>query len=335
LDTNQLYRVKILIKHGPVFLNDEEYSQAMANEMHRYYQYLTKKYIEGGGAAAISFHCEELAKEGIILSKKKLLKALFWKCWIYVLPSGDFEGGTFPKWGKAAQFFIGISHPLMHNHGKRNLIDRLQRLLSRSSFLYSTTLDPLALCLTALSSQTYPQNCYEVIVVDNGSSKNLEIVQACFQKRSLPERKPSGVLLRPQQGNQVPKERYYPFTDSDCIPAVDWIEKGVRELVSSPKCGLVAGRIKLYFKNPEKQTPVEVYESIHAFDQKNMVENYHHGATANVFTYRKVIDDVGLFNADLKSGGDVEWGKRVYAHGYKLIYAADACVHAPRAKWIP
>jgi glycosyltransferase involved in cell wall biosynthesis len=190
-------------------------------------------------------------------------------------------------------------------------------------------LDPLALCLSALSSQTYPHNRYEVIVVDNGSSKNLEIVKRAFKNvLFLKENRPGSYCAR-NKGINVAKGEVLSFTDSDCIPAVDWIEKGVRELVSSPKCGLVAGRVKLYFKNPEKQTPVEVYESIHAFDQKNMVENYHHGATANVFTYRKVFDDVGLFNADLKSGGDVEWGKRVYARGYQQLYAADACVLHP------
>jgi glycosyltransferase involved in cell wall biosynthesis len=187
----------------------------------------------------------------------------------------------------------------------------------------------LALCLTALSSQTYPNSRYEVIVVDNGSSDNLEIVQRAFKNiLFLKESRPGSYCAR-NRGLEAAKGEVLSFTDSDCIPAANWIENGVRELSSSPKCGLVAGRIKLYFKEPKKQTPVEVYESIHAFDQKNMVENYHHGATANLFTYRQVIDDVGWFNADLKSGGDVEWGKRVFAHGYKQVYAADACILHP------
>jgi glycosyltransferase involved in cell wall biosynthesis len=187
----------------------------------------------------------------------------------------------------------------------------------------------LALCLTALSSQTYPKSCYEVIVVDNGSLDNLEMVQRAFKNiLFLKENRPGSYCAR-NRGIEAAKGEVLSFTDSDCIPAANWIESGVRKLLSSPKCGLVAGRIKLYFKDPKKQTPVEVYESIHAFDQKNMVENYHHGATANLFTYRQVIDDVGLFNADLKSGGDVEWGKRVFAHGYQQIYADDACVMHP------
>ena len=62
LDANQLYRIKILIKHGPSFLNDEEYSKAMANEMHQYCQYLAKKYIERDGRSAVNYHYRSLQK---------------------------------------------------------------------------------------------------------------------------------------------------------------------------------------------------------------------------------------------------------------------------------
>lgn len=47
------------------------------------------------------------------------------------------------------------------------------------------------------------------------------------------------------------------FTDSDCIPAKDWIEKGVRNLLNIPNCGLVAGRD--FFKNPSKPNAIELY----------------------------------------------------------------------------
>jgi hypothetical protein len=93
----------------PVFLNDEEYSQALENEMHRYYQYLAKKYIEGGGATAISFHCEELAKEGIILSKKKLLKALFLEMLDLRALFRRFRGRHIPNAGKGRQFFWDLT----------------------------------------------------------------------------------------------------------------------------------------------------------------------------------------------------------------------------------
>lgn len=42
-----------------------------------------------------------------------------------------------------------------------------------------------------------------------------------------------------------------------------------------------------------------------------------------------MFEDVGLFDAQLKSCGDSEWGERVFASGYKQIYVNDACVAHP------
>lgn len=119
------------------------------------------------------------------------------------------------------------------------------------------------------------------------------------------------------------------FTDADCIPSANWIENGVRNLLQTPNCGLVIGKIEIFFKNPNQITPVELYESITAFPQKELLEKHKGGATANVFTFRSVIEQVGLFNARMKSSGDLEWGQRVYAAGYKQIYADDTCVAHP------
>lgn len=187
----------------------------------------------------------------------------------------------------------------------------------------------LAICLRALENQTYPQNLYEVIVVDNGSNDNLEshihqFPQAIFIKEDQP-----GSYAARNKGISVATGEVIAFTDSDCIPNSDWVERGLSTLQSVPNCGLIAGRISLRFRNPEKPTAVEIYESLNAFKQKNMVEKYQHGATANLFTFKSVLDQVGIFNDSLKSGGDVEWGKRVYAHGYNQAYAEEACVAHP------
>jgi glycosyltransferase involved in cell wall biosynthesis len=184
-------------------------------------------------------------------------------------------------------------------------------------------------CLTALSSQTYPKHRFEVIVVDNGSADNPAKLQHTFRHVVfLQEPRPGSYGAR-NKGIQAAKGDILGFTDSDCIPQQDWILNGVNALRNLPDCGLAAGQVQLFFKNPKRPTATEIYESIHAFDQENMVKKYHHGATANLFTYRRVMDNVGLFNPELKSGGDVEWGKRVFAAGYKQVYAENACVLHP------
>ena len=184
-------------------------------------------------------------------------------------------------------------------------------------------------CLNALENQTYPNRLYEVIVVDNGSvSKMDKIVRRYNQAIITVETTPGSYAAR-NKGINTSKGEIIAFTDSDCIPLSDWIEKGVNGLLSTPNCGLLSGRIDLYFKSKNKMTAVEVYEKINAFPQKNRLEKYNFGVTANLFTFKNVLDDVGLFKSNLKSAGDIEWGKRVHLSGYKQIYSENTCVLHP------
>ncbi len=87
--------------------------------------------------------------------------------------------------------------------------------------------------------------------------------------------------------------------------------------------------MEIFYKNTEKPTPVELYESITAFPQQQLLETKKGAATGNLFTFKNVIDRVGVFNANLKSNGDLEWGYRVYSAGYQQVYADDTCVAHP------
>lgn len=194
----------------------------------------------------------------------------------------------------------------------------------------------LRLCLQALAQQTYPPHCYQVIVVDNGSDagENPEAVVAQFDRALLSyENYPSSFAAR-NQGIALARGEVIAFTDADCIPAVDWLEQGVAKLLSVPNCGMVGGRVDIFCRDPHRATPVELYERLTAFPQQHLVERHRYAATANVFTFRRVIDQVGNFAANLKSSGDIEWGQRIAAAGYVLLYADAARVsHPARYSW--
>lgn len=194
----------------------------------------------------------------------------------------------------------------------------------------------LKLCLVALEHQTYPKNCYEVIVIDNGSDdvENVKQIVNQFTKTCFTSETKPGSYAARNQGLLIAKGEVIAFTDADCIPNNNWLEKGVENLLKVPNCGLVAGKISLFFKNPDRPTPVELYESITAFPQEKLLAEKHGGATANIFTFKKVFDRVGKFNDTLKSNGDLEWGYRVYQQGYSQIYAEDVGVlHPTRSSW--
>ncbi len=187
----------------------------------------------------------------------------------------------------------------------------------------------LEICLKALENQTYPKLAYEVIVVDNGSTESPDVIVDQFTQASLTNESQPGSYIARNKGISVAKGEIIAFTDSDCIPAVNWIEAGVNKLLSEPKCGLVAGKIEMFFKTPGQPTIVEMYDTVTFLQQQKYIEFEHYGATANLFTFKKVIETVGDFNSKLKSGGDLEWGQRVFAQGYLQLYAEDCCVAHP------
>ncbi|MEB3252764.1 MAG: glycosyltransferase family A protein [Cyanobacteriota bacterium] len=190
----------------------------------------------------------------------------------------------------------------------------------------------LQCCLEKLEHQTYPQHLYEVLVVDNGSSADQNIAEAVVrfkQVRLTSESYPGSYAAR-NKGIELARGAVIGFTDADCLPALDWIERGVTMLLQHPDCGFVAGKIDLFFQDEAEPTAVELYESLwYPLSQQEFVESHHFGATANIFTFAEVIHQVGRFNHSLKSSGDREWGQRVYRSGYRPIYEDALIVQHP------
>lgn len=195
--------------------------------------------------------------------------------------------------------------------------------------------DRLKLCLEALERQTYGGDRYEVIVVDNGSTEDIKSVVAPFSHAVYAHEARPGSYAARNKALTLAQGEILAFTDADCIPAPTWLEHGVRHLLQTPNCGLVAGRIELFFHDPSRPTAVELYDSVKiGFPQQKFLEESNYGATANVFTFRSVMEAVGSFDDTLKSSGDREWGQRVFAAGYQQFYADDAYVsHPARRTW--
>lgn len=189
--------------------------------------------------------------------------------------------------------------------------------------------DGLKTCLEALENQTYPKDSYEVIVVDNASDEDIKSVVSQFQQAVFAHESRRGSYAARNKGISVAKGDILAFTDSDCTPVSNWIEKGVDSLLSVPNCGMVGGRVELFFENPKEPTIFELCDSVLFLDQKLYIEKARFGVTANIFTFKDIFQKVGLFNQELKSGGDFEWGRRVFALGYQQVYADDAYVLHP------
>lgn len=195
--------------------------------------------------------------------------------------------------------------------------------------------DVLRRCLAALQKQTYPADRFEVIVVDNGSTRDdPQSVVAQFPGYQCIVETRVGSYAARNSGIAMARGEAFGFIDADCIASRGWLEAGARALLANPKCGLVGGRVELFVQDPQHPTSVELFERVHAFRIQEWIEREHKSVTANMFVWSGVFGAVGLFDAEFRSTGDTEWSGRVHAAGLRLIYDDEASLqHPARRTW--
>jgi cellulose synthase/poly-beta-1,6-N-acetylglucosamine synthase-like glycosyltransferase len=189
--------------------------------------------------------------------------------------------------------------------------------------------DRLKICLEALSFQYWPSDRMEIIVVDNGSEKSPSSLIKNFGAKYIEEKTPGSYSAR-NKGILMARGDILAFTDADCIPDPNWIAEGVRMLTGLPDIGLIGGAIRVFIDNHSSRA-YQIYDQLNHFDQKRFVEKFHFAATANAFTKKSIIREVGLFETKFKSFGDIEWGNRVAKNGYSVVFNTDCVVQHPAA----
>jgi len=84
--------------------------------------------------------------------------------------------------------------------------------------------DTLGSCLAALQAQSLPRDRYEVIVVDDGSTDRTADIARQYGARLLHQPNAGPAAAR-NRGAQAARGEILLFTDADCSPARDWIER--------------------------------------------------------------------------------------------------------------
>ncbi len=188
----------------------------------------------------------------------------------------------------------------------------------------------LGRCLDAIGRQTLAP--LEVIVVDDGSRDDPGPLCRASPGVRLLRQPPGGSYAARNRGIDAAAGEVVAFTDADCLPRPDWLDAGTAAL-SDPKVSLVGGRVVVAPRSP-RPSGVELYQALEAFPQSRYVEERGFAVTANLFARRSALTDVGVFREDLRSGGDMDLGRRARAAGHVLAYADDAVVdHPPRTTW--
>ncbi len=115
------------------------------------------------------------------------------------------------------------------------------------------------------------------------------------------------------------------FLDADETVDDDWLETALNAM-NERKIDYLGCNVELTL--PEDSL-VGRYNARTGFPVERYLEEEHYAPTCALLVRREVFEDIGLFDARLISGGDREFGERVYEAGYDQGYAEDAVVFHP------
>lgn len=180
----------------------------------------------------------------------------------------------------------------------------------------------VATCVSSILGQTRPPE--DVIVVDNGST-DATAARAAAAGATVVSEPVRGVYRARNAGWSSTQADVVAFTDADCEPDPDWLERLV-EPFSDPAVAAVGGDAVL----GQVRTPAQRWVTLRGFLSQRA--NFEHAfmpffATANAAFRRSALEKVGGFEESFLSGGDTDLSWRVQAFaGGRLVFRPEARV---------
>ncbi|MCX6710287.1 MAG: glycosyltransferase [Candidatus Woesearchaeota archaeon] len=186
--------------------------------------------------------------------------------------------------------------------------------------------------LEAITKQDFPKSEYELIIVDDGGNDSTkEIVGEFSRKSGFPIRyswqKNKGPAAARNLAILNSKSPIIAFTDDDCIPNPDWLEK-ILSAFSNDSDAMIIGGETL---PPKGNLIAKVGQGLTKnafFDNVNGKREAIFFPTCNAAFRKEVFKKAGCFDEDfpIAAGEDLEFSWRCFKKGLKLLYAPDAIV---------
>jgi glycosyltransferase involved in cell wall biosynthesis len=182
--------------------------------------------------------------------------------------------------------------------------------------------------IAALREQTIGRERYEVLIADDNSTDGTaSLVQASGFATLVRVPPPGGLSAARNAAIRASSGDILVFTDGHCVPAPDWVERGI-EALERTGSDFLGGRIEVTTR--PVPSAVELVDLANYYDQEQFVKN---GAAAggNLWVRRRLIDSIGAFDESLALDEDMEFSRRAVAAGHPPAYGADVVVtHAAR-----
>jgi glycosyltransferase involved in cell wall biosynthesis len=175
-------------------------------------------------------------------------------------------------------------------------------------------------CVASVLHSHYPDSRREILVVDNASTDRTARIVQKYPVHWLQEHRLGPACAR-NRGIEASCGEILAFTDADCVVATAWLTELVKGFAGAAVWG-VAGEIFSY----PPQTPAERYMARRAIRQQDALRSpsWPYAVTANAAFRKATFARVGLFDAQLITGEDKDFGRRFFAAGLEMQYAPRA-----------
>jgi len=180
-------------------------------------------------------------------------------------------------------------------------------------------------CVRALVDQSIPRSDYEIIVIDDASPDDTSVVAQASGADAVCRIDHGGASAARNAGLAHARGDLILFTDADCMPCREWIERMVAPFSDSDTAG-----VKGTYRSRQKtlvarlvQLEFEVrYERMATLPEIDFIDTY-------AAAYRRsVLDEEGGFDTEypVPSAEDVDLSFRLAQKGYRMVFVPDAWV---------
>ena len=166
--------------------------------------------------------------------------------------------------------------------------------------------------LESISRQNAFGRPMEIIVINDGASPDVSRVAKNYGCNSVELNPARGSYFARNQGLECAKGAIVLFLDDSMSLDAGWIAKALLEIA---ECDYLCGNVKISAVDFSKAA--HVHQHYNGFNIPALFQNHHAGGAGALMVRRQVFEHLGGFDQRLLSGGDMEFGNRVYASGLR------------------
>lgn len=187
--------------------------------------------------------------------------------------------------------------------------------------------------LRSLTSQSAPRETYEVIVVDNNSTDSTAEVITKFEDRhpdlvtGIEETSIQSSYAARNAGIDQAAGNVLVFIDSDMTTDDSWIGN-IRDEFMNSDVDYLGYDVKMYIAGNEDSFWGQ-YDVAMGLPVQHYMRTKNFAPTCALAVHDHVFTQVGVFDEELTSGGDKEFGSRVHNNEMGMAYTDDIVVHHP------